>query len=78
MRVLMVNAPAAGMAPGNEDGLFQGGPHPLPELVPSPRARAGVVLTGRATTVPFMAVPTGHQRTATDNATAGSTCAILY
>jgi hypothetical protein len=33
-----------------------------------------VVLAGRATTVPFTAVLTGHQRTIADNATATSTC----
>jgi hypothetical protein len=34
-----------------------------------------VVLTGRATSVPFTVVLTGPERTTTDNAKAASTCA---
>jgi len=34
----------------------------------------GVILTGRATNVPFTAVLTGPERTTTDNATEAATC----
>jgi hypothetical protein len=41
----------------------------------TPPLSAGVILAGRATSVPFTAVLTGLQRTTTDNAKAASTCA---
>ena len=37
------------------------------------RLRANLVLAGRATSAPFTAVPTGPQRTVTDNADVHST-----
>ena len=54
------------------------------ELRPHPPVKAGangatpylVDLASRATSVPFTTVTTGHERTATDNSTAASTCAL--
>jgi hypothetical protein len=40
--------------------------------------RALVVLTGRATTVPFAAVTTGPKRTPKDNPTGALTCAVRH
>jgi hypothetical protein len=61
------------------DGPCQrGGCHPSVELVPRLPGSTNVVLVRRATTVRFTAVPAGPKRTVTDNATAASTCAILY
>ena len=37
-----------------------------------------IVLTGRATSVPFTTVMTGSQRTPTDNTEAASTCTVPY
>jgi len=45
---------------------------------PTAQLDTGVILDGRATSVPFTAVPTGPQRTTTDNAEAASTCAASH
>ena len=42
------------------------------------QARATVVLTGRATTVPFTADVNGRKRTPTDNPPAAMTCAVRH
>jgi hypothetical protein len=69
--------PARGPAAlANEAGVAGVEPHPEVGLVPSQPGPTNVVLAGRATTVPFTAVPAGPQRTTTDNATATSTCAV--
>jgi hypothetical protein len=68
--------PATALA--NEAVVTGVGSHPSVERVPRLPGSTNVVLVRRATTVPFTAVPAGPQRTATDNATAASTCAILY
>ncbi len=44
---------------------------------PTAQPDTGVILGGRATSVPVTAVLTGPQRTTTDNAAAGLTCGIL-
>jgi len=51
------------------------GPRRTGAVAPSP---SGVltVIAGRATSVPFAAVLTGPERTATDNTTAVATCGI--
>ena len=38
------------------------GPHPTVKVEPTARPDTGVILSGRATSVPFTAVPTGLQR----------------
>jgi hypothetical protein len=43
-----------------------------------PQPDTGVILGGRATSVPFTAVPTGLERTTPDNAEAASTCAASH
>ena len=68
--------PATALA--NEAVVTGVGSHPSVELVPRLPGSTNVVLVRRATTVPFTAVPAGPQRTATDNATAASTCAIFH
>ena len=62
----------------NEAGVARVEPHPAVELVPTLPGSTNVVLAGRATTVPFTAVLTGPERTATDNAIATLTCAVRY
>jgi hypothetical protein len=54
--------------------VTEDGPHPTVKVEPTARPDTGVILGGRATSVPFTAVPTGPQRTTTDNAEAASTC----
>jgi hypothetical protein len=55
--------------------LTRDGPHPpVKAELTAPRCARGI-LTGRATSVPFIAVTTGPERTATDNARAISTWA---
>ena len=49
-------------------------PHLAVELEPSPPDAGRVILAGRATSLPFTTVPTGHERTTTDNTTATVTC----
>ena len=44
--------------------------------MPTPQGPATVVVTGRATTVPFTTDASGPQRTPTDNPTAAITCAV--
>jgi hypothetical protein len=52
------------------------GPHPAVDLMPTAARPATVVLTGRATTVPFTTDASGCKRTPTDNPTAAMTCAV--
>ena len=56
--------------------LLRGGPHLNGQGWSRRRGVCQVVLTGRATTVPFTAVMTGHEGTTTDNAEAAFTCAV--
>jgi hypothetical protein len=60
----------------NEAGVARAELHPSVELMPTPPGRMNVFLVGRATSVPFTAVPTGPERTTTDNATQAMTCAV--
>jgi hypothetical protein len=53
-------------------------PHPQLRLVLTLPGFARVILAGRATSVPFTPVPTGHQGTTTDNAKAVATCAASF
>jgi hypothetical protein len=52
------------------DGI---GPHSTAKFLPALPGHTNVFLVGCATTVPFTAVSTGPQRTATDNATVAAT-----
>jgi hypothetical protein len=52
------------------------GPHPTIGLMPSLRGPATVILTGRATTVPFTTDASGRKRTPTDNPAATMTCTV--
>jgi hypothetical protein len=70
--------PRASVSLANEAGVTGVGPHPLVQVVPKLPGSTDVVLTGRATTVPFAAVATGSERTTMDNATVATTCAISY
>jgi hypothetical protein len=45
---------------------------------PTAQQDTGVILDGRATSVPFTAVLNGPERTTTDNAEAASTCAVRH
>jgi hypothetical protein len=45
---------------------------------PTAQPDTGVILDGRATSVPFTAVLTGRQRTTTDNPEAALTCATSH
>jgi hypothetical protein len=59
-------------------GGTEGGSRPVVKVNPTPPSCATVILGGRVTSVPFTAVPTGPERTTTDNAEAASTCAPDY
>jgi hypothetical protein len=53
-------------------------PHLAVELVPTLPGPINVVLAGRATSMPFIAVLTGPQRTIMDKAPAPSTCVVPF
>jgi hypothetical protein len=53
----------------HEPVVTKDGPHPPISVEPTARPDTGVVLHGRATSVPFTAVLNGPQRTTTDNTT---------
>jgi hypothetical protein len=59
----------------DDEPKFEGRPKAVRPSKPT--LDTGVILGGRATSVPFTAVMTGPQRTTTDNAEAASTCAAL-
>jgi hypothetical protein len=65
-------------------GLPTRGGHPRnePRLIvtvePTARPGVGIILDGRATSVPFTAVLNGPERTTTDNTNAASTCAVPH
>jgi len=62
----------------HEAVVAEDGPHPTVRVEPTAQAATRVILGGRATSVPFTAVLTGLQRTTTDNAEAGPTCAASH
>jgi hypothetical protein len=75
---VQVPRPAAASPP---DSCLRGGGHrgrtsPYGQGGATARRVPGVILDGRATSVPFTAVLTGPERTATDNAAAVPTCAV--
>jgi len=70
-------APSCG-ALANEARVALDGPPPSLQLEPMAAMPSHVVLAGRATSVPFTAVITGPERTATDNHEVASTCAVAH
>jgi hypothetical protein len=50
--------------------------HPTVRAKPAARPGTGVILYGRATSLPFTAVLNGPERTTTDNATPASNCTV--
>jgi hypothetical protein len=77
--------PGLGSSPGRREPsgalahdavVTEEGPHPTVRVEPTARPGTGVILAGRATSVPFTAVPNGPERTATDNYKASWTCAV--
>jgi hypothetical protein len=72
---VLLSCPLRPTALANEAGIALVEPHPSLEPVPLRQALVVVVLTGRATSVPFTPVMTGPQRTLRDNTTAAVTCA---
>jgi hypothetical protein len=58
--------------------VTEDGPHPTVKVEPTAQQHTGVILGGRATSLPFTAVVSGSQRTTRDNAEAASTCAVRY
>ena len=66
------------MKPDEGQPVAEGEAHPTAELVMrAARAVPASFSPVRATRVPFTAVMTGPERTATDNATSGGTCSAL-
>jgi hypothetical protein len=53
-------------------------PHRRVRVEPTAQPNTGLILGGRATSVPFTAVLAGPERTTTDNHKASSTCAISH
>jgi hypothetical protein len=72
--------PAAANPPGSayEAVVTEEGPHRTVGVELNARLDTGVILGGRAISVPFTAVLTGPQRTTTDNALPVLTCAVHY
>jgi hypothetical protein len=62
----------------HEAGGHPDGPHPPVKAEPTAPRCASVILTDRATSVPFTAVLNGPERTTTDNHEAASTCAVSH
>jgi hypothetical protein len=64
---------------GHEAMVTEDGPHPTTRVEPTARpGTPGVILDGRATSVPFTTVLNGPKRTTTDNHEAASTCAVPH
>jgi hypothetical protein len=70
----MPDLPRALRALGNDAVVTEEGPYPTITVAPTAPRGARVILTGRATGVPFTAVLAGPERTTTDNTTAAVTC----
>jgi hypothetical protein len=68
--------PRALRALAHEAVVTEEGPHPTVRVEPTARPGTDVILDGRATSVPFTAVPNGPQRTTTDNSGAAATSAF--
>jgi hypothetical protein len=71
-----VRLPRALRTLAHEAVVTEDGPHPPVKAEPTALRCARVILTGRATSVPFTAVLNGPERTTTDNHEAASTCAV--
>ena len=71
-----VRLPRALRAIAQETVVTEDGPHPPVKVEPSAPRCVRVILTGRATSVPFTAVSDGDERTTTDNARTASTSVI--
>jgi hypothetical protein len=70
--------PRALRALAHEAVVTEDEPHRRVTVEPTTQPDPGLILGGRATSVPFTAVLTGPERTATDNHEASSTCAISH
>jgi hypothetical protein len=71
-----VRLPRALRTLAHEAVVTEDGPHPPVKAKPTAPRCARVILTDRATSVPFIAVLNGPERTTTDNAKTASTCTI--
>ena len=60
----------------NNTSVTEDGSHPPVKAEPSALQMCEVILTDRATSVPFTAVLNGPERTTTDNHEAASTCTV--
>jgi hypothetical protein len=74
----MTELPRALRALAQEAVVTEDEPRRTVRVEPTAQLDTGVILDGRATSVPFTAVLTGPQRTITDNAEAASTCAASH
>ena len=74
---LMAALPRALRAHAHKAMVTEDGPHPTVKVEPTAQHDTGIILGGRATSLPFTAVLSGSQRTTTDNARASSTCTVL-